>query len=237
MAAALAPLDLISQVRTVCAADAARLRASGFAPDAVVVDLLGGEDLAFLAEAMRVWPDARFVAIALVEAQADMLLCVRLGVHGLVTRDQSLNEMMSILIAAMRGEYCWSNRVTAALIRHIERGGALPVFAEKLSPRPGKAPESVFSREPPAPAPDQGEERTEQIASECNLTARQQEVLTHLGEGLSNKEIARKLDIELPTVKHHVHEVLRKLGVQRRTTAIARLRREGWSGAEAEASK
>jgi two-component system, NarL family, nitrate/nitrite response regulator NarL len=60
------------------------------------------------------------------------------------------------------------------------------------------------------------------------LTAREQQVLSLLGEGLSNKQIARRLCIELPTVKNHVHHVLEKLQVHRRTEAVAIVRRGSW---------
>jgi DNA-binding NarL/FixJ family response regulator len=60
------------------------------------------------------------------------------------------------------------------------------------------------------------------------LTAREQQVLSLLGEGLSNKEIAHRLCIELPTVKNHVHHVLEKLQVRRRTEAVALIRRGSW---------
>jgi two-component system, NarL family, nitrate/nitrite response regulator NarL len=59
---------------------------------------------------------------------------------------------------------------------------------------------------------------------EDRLTSREAEVLNLLGEGLSNKEIAQRLSIQLQTVKNHVHNVLVKLGVNRRAEAAARLR-------------
>jgi two-component system nitrate/nitrite response regulator NarL len=64
-------------------------------------------------------------------------------------------------------------------------------------------------------------------ASELTLTAREVEVARLLDEGLSNKQIALRLCIELPTVKHHVHHILEKLGVGRRSEAVARLRQQG----------
>lgn len=70
--------------------------------------------------------------------------------------------------------------------------------------------------------------RSRDDASEhdAGLTPREREVAALLGEGYSNKEIASRLSIELPTVKNHVHAVLRKLAVHRRAEIPARLLRD-----------
>ena len=52
------------------------------------------------------------------------------------------------------------------------------------------------------------------------LTPREIEVLNAIGEGLTNKAIARRLTISLHTVKFHVESIFRKLGVSTRTSAI-----------------
>jgi DNA-binding NarL/FixJ family response regulator len=57
------------------------------------------------------------------------------------------------------------------------------------------------------------------------LTAREQQILELLDDGLSNKEIAGQLVIGLATVKSHVHSILSKLDVDRRGAAAARLHR------------
>ncbi len=62
---------------------------------------------------------------------------------------------------------------------------------------------------------------------EGRLTARELEVLRLIEEGISNKEIATELSIELPTVKNHVHNILQKLNVHRRSEAAARARQHG----------
>jgi two-component system nitrate/nitrite response regulator NarL len=49
------------------------------------------------------------------------------------------------------------------------------------------------------------------------LTAREEQVARLVGAGLSNKEIARRLNIGLATTKSHVHNLLGKLELQRRT--------------------
>ena len=52
------------------------------------------------------------------------------------------------------------------------------------------------------------------------LTNREHVVLTYLGTGSRNKDIARKLDITERTVKYHISSILAKLGAQNRTQAV-----------------
>ena len=55
------------------------------------------------------------------------------------------------------------------------------------------------------------------------LTAREREVLRLVDEGLSNKEISSRLNIEVSTVKNHVHNLLDKLQVTSRLQAATRV--------------
>jgi len=54
------------------------------------------------------------------------------------------------------------------------------------------------------------------------LSARETGILKLIAEGLSNKEIARSLDIGPETVKSHLKSVFTKLGVERRAQAVSR---------------
>ena len=53
------------------------------------------------------------------------------------------------------------------------------------------------------------------------LTNRERQVIDLLGEGLSNKEIATRLNIAVHTVKSHVHNVLEKLALRSRLEVAA----------------
>lgn len=55
----------------------------------------------------------------------------------------------------------------------------------------------------------------------ASLSPREREVLDLLARGLSNKELARELSVSGNTVKTHLANLYAKLGVSRRTQALA----------------
>lgn len=60
------------------------------------------------------------------------------------------------------------------------------------------------------------------------LTDREMEILTCIARGMSNKEIARALNISQQTVKNHMTAILRKLAVNDRTQAAVYALKRGW---------
>lgn len=73
--------------------------------------------------------------------------------------------------------------------------------------------------------------RAEQpIAEEADapLTPRECEVFSYLRQGLSNKEIARRLGLSAATVKNHVHNILGKTRLRNRAETRNTLRAEAW---------
>lgn len=67
--------------------------------------------------------------------------------------------------------------------------------------------------------------RSERLDRVSALSHRERDIVRLVDDGMSNKEIAHRLHIELATVKNHMHHILHKLGVQRRGEAAAALRR------------
>ena len=55
----------------------------------------------------------------------------------------------------------------------------------------------------------------------ARLTQRERDVLSLIGSGLTNKEIARQLGLQLATVKNHVHNIFEKLDVSSRAMAVS----------------
>jgi DNA-binding NarL/FixJ family response regulator len=77
-------------------------------------------------------------------------------------------------------------------------------------------PEMLSAAAPRTPTPDA-----------LNITPRQQDVLQLIVDGLSNKEIARELDLSEQTVKAHVTMILRALHVDTRTQVVVAVTRLG----------
>lgn len=67
----------------------------------------------------------------------------------------------------------------------------------------------------------------------ADLTPSEHKVLELIGEGLSNREIAERLNVAEKTVKNHITSLLSKMGLQRRTQVaawVAARRSGGWRG-------
>ncbi|MEG3617227.1 response regulator transcription factor [Magnetovibrio sp. PR-2] len=62
----------------------------------------------------------------------------------------------------------------------------------------------------------------------ATLTQREAEILTHLVDGKTNKQIARELDLQEITVKIHVRNVYRKIGAGNRAQAVKITLQSGW---------
>lgn len=162
------------------------------APHVALVDLDLAEGPAVARSLREAWPTISIVALAVREADEDVVSWAEAGVSGLVSREATLAELLDAVDAAVKDEVLCTPAVAAALLRRVA----------SLSTEPGHV---------VGPA----------------LTRREREIVRLVGDGLSNKEIARALHIELATVKNHVHNILEKLGVGRRTEAVAAARARG----------
>ena len=127
----------------------------------------------------------------------------------LAETDAALPELPAVVLGGTESEHAGVLGVDADA---AQIDAALRAVAAGLSVRPSR--EYRFSAlEEPEPA--------------ALLTPRELEVLVALSEGLSNKAVARRLDISQHTVKFHVESIFRKLGVTTRAEAVAKGLRRG----------
>jgi DNA-binding NarL/FixJ family response regulator len=67
------------------------------------------------------------------------------------------------------------------------------------------------------------------LKTSLGLSRREQELVGLIQQGLTNKEIATRLNLSEQTVKNHVHRMLRKVGAQDRLSIVEVCRNEGLS--------
>lgn len=123
-----------------------------------------------------------------------------------------MRDAAEIVLALRVGDPALAERLSEIL-------GAVPGL--RLVPEGEPADATVLDEAGPAPEPDPGG------GGAAGLTAREREVLELLTEGVSNKEIARRLGISVHTAKFHVGRVIDKLDATGRTDAVAHAARTG----------
>jgi DNA-binding NarL/FixJ family response regulator len=164
-----------------------------------------------LERAKELRPDAVLIDLAMAEARQTVRALAAAGVRVVVlgVRERE-DEIIEYAEAGVAG-YVTRNSSLEELVGVVEsvaRGESL------LSPRIAVV---LLRRVKAAARDEQG--------SAARLTPRETEIVGLIDDGLSNKQIARRLSIELATVKNHVHSILEKLDVKRRSEAAARVRR------------
>lgn len=134
-----------------------------------------------------------------------------------LSASSALADMNAALEAGARG-YIPKSVTGALLVSAIElvRAGGIYIPPELLSGFRSTGGFAAASA-PPGRAADQE-----------TLTPRQLEVLSLLAEGLSNKHIARRLEMADGTVRTHINAIFRVLDASNRTQAVMRAQQLGW---------
>jgi DNA-binding CsgD family transcriptional regulator len=76
----------------------------------------------------------------------------------------------------------------------------------------------------PVSAPLESNDISAEFLNKYGITERERELILKVMQGKSNADIARELFISLPTVKTHLHNIYKKLGVDSRYDLLARVR-------------
>jgi len=82
----------------------------------------------------------------------------------------------------------------------------------------------VYFARYPVSAPAPNEEPSKEFLSKYGITDREREIILKVMQGKSNEDIARELVISLATVKTHLHNIYKKIGIASRFDLLARVR-------------
>ena len=141
------------------------------------------------------------VLVLTAHADQEMLLdAIRAGAAGYVLKGVGPEELVGVVRATLGGESPVDQELVMRLVRRLA--------GEARGPAQPSAPE------PPA------EKREEPPG--LSLTPRELEVLRHLAEGETNRQIADALRLSLSTVKRHLERIIAKLEVSDRTQAAVK---------------
>ena len=186
-------------------------RAKALKPDVILLDLnmpglSGLETLKLLVQDV---PDARVIILTVSEEADELGQALTAGACGYLTKNIEADTLVAAIRKARQGQPVIADSMTVKLVEQL-RSQAQGVRA---APAPfdgaGDAAGGVMAAA--GRSPGVGSQ-----AVAARLTTREREIVRLLARGESNKEIARDLDVAESTVKIHVQNILKKLGLTSR---------------------
>ncbi|HIQ05997.1 MAG TPA: response regulator transcription factor [Anaerolineae bacterium] len=179
------------------------LRAQELQPDVILMDINLPKKYGLQAtrEITRQNKDVGVIVLTAYHDDEQLFHSIKAGAKAYYPKEVSPEELLAAIREVSKGNYVVEDQVMSSpqLARWIQREfEELAIF--------GESPDQMF--EP--------------------LTEREMEILRHVTQGYSNKEIARALNISRQTVKNHMSSILRKMAANDRTEAAVLALRRGW---------
>lgn len=180
------------------------LQAAALQPDVVLMDLrMPLLDGAAATRRLRAsHPHIQVIVLTTFDDDEHIFEGLRAGAVGYLLKDVPSQKLVEAIRTAARGESFLHPSVATRLVAEFNR---LADTHPSPLPHPSSPPSSLV--EP--------------------LSERELEILHHLTQGASNREIANALYITEGTVKNHITNILGKLGVRDRTQAALKARELG----------
>ncbi len=169
--------------------------------DIILIDLVmpGMGGVAGVQRLRDVAPSAPIVVVSVSEDRSDILQCVALGAMGYIPKTADREEIQKAINLVLAGEVTLPRRILEQPQKSVMQNGSAVDSASMIR------------------------------VSEARLTQRQREIFELLSDGLSNADIASRLDLSINTVRVHIHGILQRLQLENRMQIVlhaAALRRQ-----------
>ena len=155
--------------------------------DVILLDMRMVDNCSVLTAITEKYVNTKIIVMAVPDNNDSFLLCAESGITGYLTNESTIEELIEAIKTVDRGGVYCPNSMTQYILKSIKHKHD-----------------------------DVDEIKFKYSKLLRNLTQRETQVVKLLAEGLSNKQIAKKLTIELSTVKNHVHNILVKMCVESR---------------------
>lgn len=178
------------------------------------------------------YPLTKVVVLTVSESDDDLFAAVLAGAKGYLLKNSRIEDVVRGIEAAAAGEALLSTPIAAKMLDRVrqDHGNAAHSHAHmpvRTCPTCADSPRKRQSPREIAAALEIAERAIQGRPWMMNeLTRREREVLGLLVEGASTKAVADTLCISQPTARHHIDNIISKLGVHSRLEAVAYAVRE-----------
>jgi len=182
----------------------AQRMAKSLNPDIILMDIKM-KDINGIETARKIlanFPHIKVIFLTVFEDTESIRLALQSGAAGYLLKHITREKLMDTINRVYRGEIIIDQAVFQQIVSDYTR------LSKRVSDE-SDTKEAHMRKE------------TEKQSLERMLTPREQEILYHLARGLTNKEISTATNLAVDTVKTHLRNIFRKLGVKNRTQAIS----------------
>ncbi|MFE9247850.1 response regulator [Streptomyces sp. NPDC007088] len=216
-------LGLLPGIEVVGAArdgeEAVRLVAE-LAPDVVLMDLRMPrcDGVEATRRVRDQYPGTQVVVLTTYADDEDLFPAIQAGARGYLTKDAGGDEIVRAVQDVMSGAAGLAPSIQRRLLDRLskEEGPGRAGGGREATGSPG----ALAGDGPRAQGAGLGGEGARAADPPDGLTARETEVLTLIGQGMTNQEIAATLHISAATVKTHINNLFAKTGLKDRAQAV-----------------
>lgn len=189
-------------------------------PDVIVMDLqmpgINGVDAT--REITNQLPDTRIVVLTTFDHDGLVFDAIRAGAQAYLLKDATETEVLATIKAVHQGESYLSPSIARKVMGQFRN---LPDTSDK---QPNALASEIPSQtkvtnQTASPATESG---AASLNTEIPLTAKEEQILSQIAEGKTNKQIAEEIHLAEGTVKNYVSRIMAKLHAQSRTELAVR---------------